>query len=55
MEVTILYIMSMTQNYVDFALNKIDPKHKVKYQGMEYRELIVDGKIAGGQKTQDYS
>jgi hypothetical protein len=20
---------------------------------MEYRELIVDGKIAGGQKTQD--
>jgi hypothetical protein len=24
----ILYIMSMTQIYVDFALNKIDPKHR---------------------------
>jgi hypothetical protein len=42
-------------NYVDFALNKIDPKHKVKYQGMEYRELIVDGKIAGGQKNSGFT
>lgn len=40
---------------LDMIMSKVDPKHKPKYVGMEYRELVQNGKVAGGQKNSGFT
>ena len=36
------------------VMSKLDPKHKSKYVGMEYRELVKDGRIQNGQNNSGF-